>query len=144
MLKFIVMLFLIYSLSGCVESTSSLKDNRTIDEPSGTELKSPKAGKNLLTQNHIICFTCETGSYPTSVQQLVTFSPINEVCKAIFTNKRFYSDQPGFNHFLITNKEFDNSVAFVMSKKGFELEKIWTADAFFNLTISKNDFSCAK
>jgi hypothetical protein len=148
MLKFIAMLFSIYFMSGCVESTSSLKDNannsykHSEDDSSGAELKSPKTGKNLLTEDHIICFECETGFYPKSVQQLVKFSPTNKACKTIFTNKRFYSNQPGFNHFLITAKEFDKSVVFAMSKKGFELENIWTADAFFNLTIDKNVFSC--
>ena len=149
MLKYFTMLILIHLMSGCVESNSLLKDKANNgykypqDSSSDAELKSRETEKNLLTTDHIACFKCETGTYPISVKQLVKFSPSNEICKAIFTNKRFQSNQPQFNLFRITTTEISNGVAFVMSKKGLKLENISRAEEdFFILTIYKNRLSC--
>ncbi len=121
------------SLSGAGGSSNELPE--TPSQPS-------KVNNRVMMGDHLICFKCETGRYPQTVREMVSFTPENQYCKTLFSGKKFISEQSGFNEFRIITEYSNAGVMFIMSKEGFGVKDVWGAKAFYNITIDKESLMC--
>lgn len=102
---------------------------------------------NKLTKEHLICFKCETGNYPNSVQALETYKP--KTCRHLFQGKPFDFLRPEWSTYkIITSqtklKDGIDRVRYVFSRQGFEYEQLVAINdpSHFLMNIAITDHPC--
>ncbi|KEK26823.1 hypothetical protein [Shewanella xiamenensis] len=128
-------------LLGLVSCTSSQQYNENVRGIISYELDDTLY---KLTKDHLVCYTCETGTSPNTVAELIAFKPAAEECKAIFKNQEFDFIDQQVNEFKITTKRWEDRISYVFTLEGLSFEESSKTKAPISqtMTVYDNEAEC--
>lgn len=88
-----------------------------------------------LTKEHLICYRCETDSYPASVTDLIKFKSTTEECKGLFKGREFDFIDQQVNDFMITVKQWKSRTIYVFTMEGLNFEEVNETKASTRITM---------
>ncbi len=134
-------LSLILGLVGLVSCASTQRYNENVRGIISNDLDDTLY---KLTKDHLVCYTCETGRYPASVDELIGFKPVAEECKALFKNQEFDFIDQQINEFKITTKRWENRTSYVFTLEGLSFEESSKTKAPISqtMTVYDNEAAC--
>jgi len=128
-------------LLGLVSCTNSQQHNENVRGIISYELDDTLY---KLTKDHLLCYTCETGTSPDSVAELIAFKPVAEECIAIFKKQDFDFIDQQVNEFKITTKRWENRTSYVFTLEGLSFKESSKTKAPISqtMTVYDNEAAC--